>query len=201
MNRCLLWATLGILATLAWCGQPAPAQLTPDFVKPKVDAEDLKLAEGKRKDDTDLRCLDGGSFIGGIDRAWSLLISGPPRRRFYYSFVGTSSTKLEGVYEAKDNLAVFTGTLTTGPVFDSDKRKPKSTPVRFGLNYSFIGDKVYFNLLRPDEGKYNYQRQWFAKTDDKWQLREEQRLIFVPKKGADREITLDVTGQRTVWEN
>src|SRR5262245_29031391 len=198
---CLAVVALMVLAALAILLTVASAA-TAQFIDPpagevrkhpKLEAEDAKLAQGKRSDDTDVRCMDGGRSISHIERDWSLVISGPPRRRFYYSFIGTQKLDLHGTYEVKDGFAVFTGTLVTG------RQKKETKSVRFGLNYAFVGEKVHFNVLRANDGGFTYRRQSFYEVDGKWQP-DELDLRFAVKKRTDTELIFQVKAERRIWD-
>ena len=141
---------MGIALACLAAAPKLPAQIVPLPDNPfKLDAEELKLVEGKRTGDDDLRGQVSGKYIGGIDREWALVVSGPPLRRFHYYFTEFASLRVEGTYEAKHGLAVFTGTATSAPIFDKAKAKAGPIAVRFALTYLHVGDKVHFNVLRP----------------------------------------------------
>jgi hypothetical protein len=178
----------------------------PQFIWPggwKGDREDLKQAAGKRANNQDLRCLHTGQYIGGIDRHWGLMVTGPPRHKFAYTFIELHRLDLAGKYQVKDGLAIFTGSKTQGlPLFEkSDQKKPITTPIRFALNYDFLGDDVHFNLiLRGKDGKYHYQRKWYRPTGDKgWEPLQEFRWTCIPRQRGEKTFALHYQGEWLYW--
>ena len=176
---------------------PALAQLQPfPTDRPSVvDKTDWASAQGKRSGDDDLRCVDGGSYIGGINRQWFLVISGPRRKRFYYSFDSMIGKKsFAGSYATKNGLALFTGELKATP------RRDKTQMLRVGLNYRTFGKRVAFNVLWRDKaGNYQYERKWFRRKGKEWLPGEHHRLTFTPKKETAERLNFAVKGEITRW--
>ena len=166
--------------------------------------EDQALAKGAPTKGTDLRCHESHSYIGGIDRHWGILISGPPRNRVHYKFIQFRTHEFRGTYQVKNGLAFFSGKQTVGPMIfqqGKPKQKPQITSKMFALNYKHINKKTHFNLLiRDGKGNYRYKRQWF-RSDDKggWELEQELDLTFTPVKQTKKELVFEVTGSQSRW--
>src|SRR5262245_20000091 len=104
------------------------AGLGPLLGKPKqISEEDWKNAKDKSTGDKDLRLADGGHYIGGIDRIWWLVVTGPPTNKFHYYFamLPGAGTEMHGTYEVKEGLAWFNGTKGkgSGPDGQIDKKE------------------------------------------------------------------------------
>jgi len=202
MKRAVANSLVGLAAILLLAGHATAGEGQNEPVQ--ANAEPDKSAGGKRANDEDIRYVDMGHYIGGINRDWGLFITPPPMKRFHYwfTFSGITEQSLSGTYEIKDGLAIFTGKLRTGPVFGvAAKRKVTTRPLRFGLNYTFLGDKVHFNLLVPDkDGSFHYRRKWFRQVGGQWKPREEHKLTFIPGEHPEKALVFAVKGQRLRWD-
>lgn len=178
------------------------AGLMPFTQKPKqITDEDWKNAKGMRTGDKDLRLADGGHYIGGIDRVWWLVMTGPPTSKFHYHFAelpGVSALEIEGKYELKDGLAWFSG-LQSGNKGVPQVAQPKA--IRFALNYHILNGKPYFNLLcKDDKGNYQYERKWFQSNAKDWIPTEHHKITFVPKETTDKSLKLLAKAELTRWD-
>jgi hypothetical protein len=192
---CVIWPQGGS-AGGPWLGKPKA-----------VSKEDWDAAQGKPTGPKDLRVSLQDHYIGGIDRVWWLIISGPPTNKFHYGFlmVPGNGTELHGNYEVKDGLAYFKGTEWDGTSFPDGKVKKdqaKGTPVRLALNFRRLDDKTYFNVLcRNDKGHYLYERKWFFPVANDWKLQEHHRLSFTLKEATDLKLTFLVNAELTRWDD
>src|SRR5262245_48996468 len=132
------WIGGAALALLLGLADPpsCAAGLSKLTQKPKqVSDEDWNNAKSPSMGGKDLRLADGGQYIGGIDRLWWLVVTGPPSQKFHYLFLelpGVGGVEVQGTYEVKDGLAWFQGTRWTGQEAKGqvDKKGP-GTPMRF----------------------------------------------------------------------
>src|SRR5262249_44527058 len=152
--------------------------------------EDWKNANEKSMGGKDLRLADGGNYIGGIDRVWWLVVTGPPSNKFHYHFAmlpAGNGTELKGTYEVKEGLAWFRGTIWKGPAQNGEMDTTGAgTPIRFALNYRHLGGKVYFNLLCKDaKGNYQYEHRWFRPDAKEWIPVERRTMTFTPQEVTD----------------
>jgi hypothetical protein len=185
--------------------QFASAGLMPFTVKPKqISDEDWKNAKGMRTGAKDLRLADGGHYIGGIDRVWWLVMTGPPTSKFHYHFamLPGKGVELQGTYEVKDGLAWFSGTMTGDPTVNPmAKQNDRASPVRLALNYQIIGGKPHFNLLgKNDKGNYQYERKWFQPSAKDWIPLEHHKLTFVPTVQNEKQLKFKVKAELTRWD-
>ncbi len=198
------WFLFCLILTFSLTAQSESGQqgfFIPGFPK-GVDEQDWKLAKGERVNDSDLRCIHTDHYIGGIDRHWALVMSGPPRNRFHYTFIEFREVTLRGTYEVQNGMVVFTGSHSTAPgPFEKKKRPTQTRPIRFSLNFRLEKDKVYFNVLQRDKkGNYQFQRKWFRSVGkDKWQPDQEMRITFIPQKKTKKSATFRIKGEWLHW--
>jgi len=156
----------------------------------------------------EIACEEKDHYIGGIDRIYTLKVSGARDRKWEYTFKLAPGVDLEGkinasgTYEQTAGLAIFTG-------------KVNGADVRFGLNYGFPCAALQFNGFFPDEEnkRLRYRRQWFHKVGADWKPLAEVNLTMprtlppgdgtagsrwsVPFKGEFTEWAADGTAKRT----
>ncbi len=185
----------------------ASAGLTPLTGKPKaVSEEDWKNAQGKPSGEKDLRVVGGGHYIGGIDRDWALVITGPPTNKVFYSFqmLPGPGHEFQGTYEVKEGLAWFNGQyaeLKDLPGKPPDKKVPGTTR-RFALNFRHLDDKTYFNLVCKDaKGNYQYERRWFQPDEKEWIPLRDHKLTFTPQESTDKQLKFKVNAEITRWDD
>jgi hypothetical protein len=198
------------LVLLTWlAGLPsAEAGLKPLTERPEqVSEQDWQNARGMRTGDKDLRLAAGGHYVGGLDRVWWLVVTGPPASKFQYSFMTIPGIvmELQGTYEVKEGLAWFSGTRQTGETDVQgnliDKKQLPGKPIRFALNYRILAGKPYFNLLcQDDKGHYQYERRWFRADARQWLPLEQHKMTFIPKETGDKQLKFLVKAELTRWD-
>lgn len=199
--------TRGMVLTLVCCliGPLLGSAGLPSKEKPKaVSAEDWKNAQGQPAGDKDLRLATGGHYYGGYDRAWWLVITGPPAGKFHYGSLTIPGQGIEvvGTYAIKDGLAWFSGTQWLGASLPGEQvnKNDPGVPLRFALNYRHLDGETFFNLLcKNGKGEYEYERKWFAPMLDEWKLQEHHKLTFILKEKSDKQLKFLVKGELTRW--
>lgn len=141
----------------------------------------------------DIACEAADHYVGGIDRIYSLKITGPKEKKWEYSFmlapvVNGETLKASGTYELMDDLAIFTG-------------KDKQEAMRFGVNYGFLDGKVQFNGFFPkDEQTLQYRRQWFHKVGADWKPLAELKLTMPRTVPTGEKWTVPLKGEFIEWQ-
>lgn len=141
-----------------------------------------------------IECKGEGQYIGGIDRHYTLQVSGPKEKTWKYTFrtspQGVGEFEASGTYEQVEDLAVFTGKV---------KRGGKEAETQFAYNYGFVGEEVAFNGFFPaDDKTLRWRSQKFVKAGDKWELSEEINLTTSRDLPAGKEWKLEIKGQKKV---
>lgn len=140
-----------------------------------------------------IQCRDQATYIGGIDRHYTLTISGPKEKSWKYTFEmqpGVAKITLAGSYEIVDDLVLFTG------------KANDQGEIRFGLNYGFPAGQVEFNgFFAAGDGTLRYHRKWFRNVNGQWQPAKEV-ILSMPRAalagGGIRHV--EFKGERVVWD-
>lgn len=144
-------------------------------------------------DTKDIQCQDVGQYIGGIDRTYTLKVSGPKEKTWEYTFATTGGQagdiKISGTYELLDDLVIFSG------------KTDKGTEVRFGLNYGFPDGKVEFNgFFANGETTLRYHRKWFQKIKGEWKPTEDLVLTMPRSLPTDAKWSVPMKGEHVRWD-
>lgn len=140
----------------------------------------------------DIQCQDQAKYIGGIDRAYSLVISGPKEKTWKYTFEmlpGLEKRTLAGTYELADGLAIFTGKVNG------------KEDVRFGLNYGLVNGQIGFNGFFPVSGEsLAFSRRWYAQEKGVWKPARQVTIEMARVTPAGEEWKVGMNVERIVWD-